>query len=155
VYNTPFGLSAGAQFYVRSGLPMSRLGFFNNFYPDLLYLDTRGTLGRTPTDYDLNLSLGYNLAVGPVTITPQLYLLNALNRQTVTGFDTNFNTAGNFVTDPSSPFYGQAGVKPGDPIGEGGPVCQSATPCADNPDYLKAFTRNNPRLLRVALKVTF
>ncbi|MFY9551531.1 MAG: hypothetical protein WAU32_10300, partial [Thermoanaerobaculia bacterium] len=155
VYNSPIGVSAGAQFYVRSGLPMTRLGFFNNFYPDLLYLEQRGTFGRTPTDYDLNLSLGYNLNVGPVTITPQVYLLNALNRQTVTGYDTNFNTAGNFVTDPSSPFYGQAGVKPGDHIGEGGPICQSSTPCSDNPDFLKAFTRNNPRLLRVALKVTF
>ena len=46
VYNAPFGLSMGAGFYVRSGLPVSRYGFFNNFYPDLLYLDTRGTNTR-------------------------------------------------------------------------------------------------------------
>jgi hypothetical protein len=155
VYNSPIGLSAGAQFYVRSGLPMTRYGFFNNFYPTDLFLDKRGTFDRTPTDYDLNLSLGYNVNVGQVTITPQLYLLNVINNQTITAYDTNFNTAGNFVTDPSSPFYGQAGVKPGDPIGEGGPTCQQATPCSDNPDFLKGFTRNNPRLLRVAVKVTF
>ena len=65
VYNAPFGLSAGAQFYVRSGLPISRLGWFNDFYPANLYLEERGTFGRTPTDYDLNLSLGYNMALGP------------------------------------------------------------------------------------------
>ena len=158
VYNAPFGLSAGAQFYVRSGVPVSRFGFFNNFYPDLLFLDTRGTntqsfflSNRTPTDYDLNLSLGYNLNVGPVTITPQVYLLNALNRQTITSYDATFNPGGAFVTNPASPFYGQAGVEPGTAS------CPAAAtaPCADNTDYLKANIRNNPRLFRVALKVTF
>ena len=82
VWNAPFGLSAGAQFYVRSGLPITRYGFYNNFYPTDLFLDPRGSDGRTPTDYDLNISLGYNLNLGPVTVTPQAYLLNALNRQT-------------------------------------------------------------------------
>ncbi len=153
VYNAPFGLSLGAQFYVRSGIPVSRYGFFNNFYPDLLYLDKRGFVdNRTPTDYDLNVSLGYNLNVGPVTITPQLYLLNALNRQTVTSYDATFNPGGAFVTNANSPFYGQAGEEPGS-----APNCPAAAtaPCPDNPDYLKANIRNNPRLFRVALKVTF
>jgi hypothetical protein len=151
VYNAPFGLSAGAQFYVRSGLPMTRYGFFNNFYPTDLFLDDRGTFGRTPTDYDLNLSLAYNLSVGAVTITPQIYLFNVLNRQTVSAFDTNFNTAGSFVTDTSSPFYGQAGLAPG----EGTCPASAGAPCADNPDYLKTTIQNNPRLLRAAIKVTF
>ena len=97
MYNAPFGLSVGGQFYVRSGLPISRFGFFNNFYPDLLFLDQRGSNGRTPTDYDLNLSVGYNINIGPVTVTPQAYLLNALNRQTVTSVDATFNPSGSFV----------------------------------------------------------
>ncbi len=158
VYNAPFGLSAGAQFYVRSGLPVSRFGFFNNFYPDLLYLDTRGTNthaffvdNRTPTDYDLNLSLGYNINVGPVTITPQAYLYNVINRQTATSYDATFNPGGSFVTDTTSPFYGQAGLAPG----EGTCPAAATAPCPDNIDYLKVNARNNPRLLRVALKVTF
>ena len=67
VYNGPWGISLGGQFYVRSGLPVSRLGYYNDFYPDLLYLDDRGENSRnafledghrTPTDYDMNLSLG-------------------------------------------------------------------------------------------------
>ena len=158
VYNAPFGLSMGAQFYVRSGLPVSRYGFFNNFYPDLLYLDTRGTNthaffvdNRTPTDYDLNLSLGYNIALGPVTITPQAYLYNVINNQTATSYDATFNPGGAFVTDPTSPFYGQAGLAPG----EGTCSAAAAAPCPDNEDYLKVNQHNNPRLLRVALKVTF
>ena len=151
VYNAPFGLSAGAQFYVRSGLPMTRYGFFNNFYPTDLFLDTRGTFDRTPTDYDLNLSLAYNMAVGPVTITPQIYLFNVINNQTISAFDTNFNTAGSFVTDTTSPFYGQAGLAPG----EGTCSAAATSPCPDNPDYLKSTIQNNPRLLRAAIKVTF
>ncbi len=151
VYNAPFGLSAGAGFYVRSGLPESRLGFFNNFYPNNLYLEKRGTFDRTPTDYDLNLSLAYNMNVGPVTITPQVYLFNVLNNQTITAYDTNFNTAGSFVTDTTSPFYGQAGVQPG----TANCPASAAAPCSDNPDFLKSTVQNNPRLLRAAIKVTF
>ncbi len=135
VYNAPFGLSAGLQFYVRSGVPISRFGFFNNFYPDLLYLDDRGSNGRTPTDYDMNVSLGYNVNMGPVTVTPQVYLYNVLNRQTPTSVDATFNPGGSFDDDPTSPTYGEAVL--------------------DNPDYRKVNLRNNPRLLRVALKITF
>ncbi len=151
VYNAPFGLSAGAQFYVRSGLPISRLGWFNDFYPANLYLEDRGTFGRTPTDYDMNLSLGYNMALGPVTVTPQVYVFNVLDRQTTVAVDSNFNYGGAIVTDPTSPFYGQPGQQPGT-----GTCAASATaPCSDNPDFLKTVVRTNPRLLRVALKVTF
>ncbi len=158
VYNAPFGLSMGAGFYVRSGLPVSRFGWFNDFYPDLLYLDTRGTNdrsafldNRTPTDYDLNLSLAYNMNIGPVTVTPQVYLFNVINRQTATSYDATFNPGGSFVTDTTSPFYGQAGLAPG----EGTCPAAAIAPCPDNQDYLKINQRNNPRLLRVALKVTF
>jgi hypothetical protein len=125
----------GAGFYVRSGLPISRLGFYNTFYPGTLYLDTRGTLDRTPTDYDLNLSLGYNICLGPVTITPQAYLYNVINKQFANNYQTVYNTNGSFDDTVGSPTYGEAVL--------------------DEPDYLKAAARNNPRLLRVALKVTF
>ena len=121
VWNAPFGFSAGAGFYVRSGLPQSRLGWFNDFYPANLYLDQRGvdtrliSGDRTPTDYDLNLSLAYNMNLGPVTVTPQVYLFNVLNRQTATAYDTQWNLNGSFaaVDDPTSPFFGQAGAGSG------------------------------------------
>jgi outer membrane receptor protein involved in Fe transport len=159
VYTAPFGLSAGLGFYVRSGIPVSRQGWFNSGYPQALFLDQRGTLAREPTDYDMNLSASYALNVGPVTVTPMLYLYNVINRQTVVNVNQNFNPTGSFVTNPASPFYGQAGIEPGTARPDG-TICESATPCTDNPDYLKALPRNesgrtNPRLLRVALKITF
>ncbi len=159
VWNAPFGFSAGAGFYVRSGLPQSRLGWFNDFYPANLYLDQRGvdtrliSGDRTPTDYDLNLSLAYNMNLGPVTVTPQVYLFNVINRQTATSYDTQWNLNGSFaaVDDPTSPFFGQPGLAPG----EGTCPAAAAQVCPDNPDYGKIVTRTAPRLLRVALKVTF
>ena len=138
-------------------MPTSRLGYYNSFYPDLLYLDSRGSNGRLPTDYEMNLSLSYNFNVGPVTITPQAYIFNLINRQTVTGTDQRYNIFGNFVTTKSSPFYGQAGIEPGkfDPVSK--ITCpQSATaPCSDNVDYRKATTRVAARLFRAALKISF
>ena len=71
VYNAPWGLSAGLQFYVRTGTPTSILGDYGNGYDQELYLSRRGYAGRLPTDYEMNASLGYNINVGPVT-TPGL-----------------------------------------------------------------------------------
>jgi hypothetical protein len=156
VYNAPWGLSAGLQFYVRTGVPTSVGGFYNNGYPEELYLTRRGYAGRLPTDFEMNLSLAYNLIVGPVTITPQAYVFQLLNRQTATSIDTNFNPSGSFVTDSTSPFYGQAGVQPGT-TGQNGSECPaSAThPCTDNPNYRKTTAQVAPRQFRFALKVTF
>jgi outer membrane receptor protein involved in Fe transport len=152
VYNAPFGLWAGLGFYVRSGRPTTQVGWFNGSYQSALNLTTRGTAGRLPTDYDMNLSVGYDLNVGPVTITPMLYVFNLLNRQTVNDVDQFFNANGAFVTNPDSPFYGQAGVEPG--TADNCPA-SSPAPCTDNPDYRKATQRLGPRFLRVALKITF
>ncbi len=117
-------------------MPTSRLGYYNSFYPDLLYLDQRGSNGRLPVDYEANLSLAYNLNVGPVTITPQLYVFNVLNRQTVTATDQRYNVYGTFVTTKTSPFYGQAGIEPGKTDPSSGISCpaSSTAPCSDNAD---------------------
>jgi hypothetical protein len=130
VYNAPFGLAIGFQGYLRSGQPKNNLGYYNQFYPDLLYLTQRGYAGREPTEYEINLSLAYNLNVGPVTITPQLYVFNLLNRQTETANDDGVNTQ--FGT------YTPTGVA-----------------VIDNPDYRKTFARTGARLFRGALKISF
>jgi outer membrane receptor protein involved in Fe transport len=169
VYNAPFGLSAGAQFYVRTGTPTSIQGYYNGFYPQELYLGgsepavalgnmniARGYAGRLPTDYELNMSLGYNINVGAVTITPQVYAFQLLNRQTATAIDQRFNPNASFVINPASPFYGQAGVEPGTtgPLGNECPATATA-PCTDNVNYRKNTAQTGPRQIRFALKVTF
>jgi hypothetical protein len=156
VYNAPFGLAVGVQAYARSGTPTSRTGRYNTNYPFELYLDPRGSDGRLPTDYEANLSLAYNLNVGPVTVTPQVYIFNVLNRQTITGINNQFNPNGSYVTTKTSPFYGQGGVEPGK-TGPDGTLCpaSSTAPCSDNQDYRKVTSRVGSRLIRAALKITF
>ncbi|HTY41871.1 MAG TPA: TonB-dependent receptor [Thermoanaerobaculia bacterium] len=156
VYNAPWGLSAGLQFYVRTGVPTSELGFYNSGYGSTLYNTQRGYAGRLPTDYEMNASIGYNFVAGPVTVTPIFYAFQLLNNQTITAIDQRYNPNQSFVTDPASPFYGQAGVEPGT-YGPSGELCpaNAPRPCTDNPDYRKATSRTSPRQFRVALKVTF
>ena len=156
VYNAPFGLAVGLNAYVRSGVPTSRQGYFNQFYTTELFLDPRGSNGRLPTEYETNISLAYNARVGPVTITPQLYVFNLLNRQIITSIDQRFNPNGSFVTSKSSPFYGQAGVEPGK-TGPDGTLCPASSPgpCTDNQDYRKVTGRTGARFLRAALKISF
>ena len=154
-YTAPFGLQVGIGAYARSGTPLSVLGYYNSFYPDNLFLTQRGTAGRTPWDYEVNLNLAYNWNVGRgITVTPMVYVFNLLDRQTPTAYDQDFNPNGNFVTDSSSPFYGQAGIKPGDPL-PGGGTCTSNVPCSDNPYYRKITARTQPRFFRFALRIAF
>ena len=149
-YSFPFGLTASAGFYVRSGTPYGKSGWFNDFYTTELYLVPRGSAGRTPTEWDADLSLSYDLKLGAVTITPQVFAYSVFNNQIINSYNTNFNPLGSFVGNTHSPYYGQAGVEPGT---EGCPA--GGAPCTDNVDYLKANGRSNARVIRFALKVAF
>ncbi len=149
-YTFPFGLNASAGFFVRSGTPYGKSGWFNDFYNTELYLVQRGSAGRTPTEWDADFSLSYDWRLGPVTITPQFLVYSVFDNQIITSYDTRFNPNGSFVDDPGSPYYGQAGVTPGT-----GDCAAGGAPCTDNVDYLKANGRSNSRIVRFAVKVNF
>ena len=112
-YTAPIGLQAGLGLRVRSGVPVSRVGYFNSSYSFSLFLEPRGESGRTPTEWDADAVLGWDLRLGPVTVTPLVYVFNVFNNQVATLYDPRFNPNGFIVTDESSPYYGQAGVQPG------------------------------------------
>ena len=85
-----------------------------------------------------------------MTITPQLYLFNVINQQIATSYDSSGTQRQ--LRDG----YDQPVLRSGRPGTRGGTCPAAATaPCTDNPDYGKITTCNNPRLLRVAIKVTF
>jgi hypothetical protein len=133
-YTTPFKLFVGLQAFVRSGAPLNKQGYFNAGYGAEIMLVPRGTAKRLPTQYDANLTLGYPLQLGPVTITPQLYVFNLIGRQQDILEDVRWSTsqpAGypNTIFDPN----------------------QQQT----NPNYGKITTRSDPRLLRGAVKISF
>ena len=145
--------SVGGAVLREDGVPTSRRAT-TTLLSGPLFLDTRGSDGRLPTDYETNLSLSYNFNVGPVTVTPQLYIFNVFNRQTVTGLDERYNIYGSTTSRPGEPV-----LRPGrhrareDRPGQHDHCPATATaPCSDNADYRKATSRVGPALLRAALE---
>jgi hypothetical protein len=62
-YAFPFGLNAGSQLIWQSGTPLNEFGGTPfNAPPWLGFVRQRGTAGRTPAIWDLNLRLSYDLA---------------------------------------------------------------------------------------------
>jgi hypothetical protein len=135
-YTTPFKLFVGLQGYVQSGAPLDQLGYLccGNFAG--INLVQRGSAGRMPTLWEASLTLGYPVVVGPVTVTLQAYALNLFNNQIATQQNV-------FYTTRRPPGYPATLYDPNVP--------------ADrvNPNYGKILARQDPRLVRGAVKVSF
>jgi TonB dependent receptor-like, beta-barrel len=125
-YSAPFGLSVGLQFYVRSGVPLDQL---RSDWPDYLgsdlYMVPRGSVGRTPTEYEANLSVAYAIKLGLVTMVPEIFVYNLLNRQTETYQNIQYI------------------------------IAAEGDPNQFNPDFGKVVARTPPRQLVFALKAMF
>ncbi len=158
VYTAPFGLSVGLGAYYRSGPPVSRYGWYNVFYPDLLHLVTRGddqtvSGGRLVSQYEANLSVGYTFNAGPVSITPAIYIFNLLNRQGVTDVVESFNPDGTFCletagcTPANTPEYTQRNFERLGTLAYGDPLPQV--------NWARPSGRQDPRQIRAALKISF
>ena len=131
---TPWKLWIGLQAFVETGAPLDRLGYFDQNYGSLVFLVPRGSAGRLPTLWEGNLSLGYPMTLGPVTVTLQAYLYNLFNNQIATSTDEEWSI-GPAVGYPATVF---------DPNQQ--PM---------NPDYGKVTARSAPRSFRAAVRVTF
>jgi hypothetical protein len=81
IYITPFKLSVGLAAYYRSGTPVTAYGYSDSYARYEFFLTTRGALGRTPSNYDADLHLGYPLPVGPVTLNFLFDVFNVFNTQ--------------------------------------------------------------------------
>jgi hypothetical protein len=156
-------LNVGLGAYYRSGPPVSRYGWYNVFYPDLLHLVPRGSdksvsNGRLTGQYEANISLGWTFNMGPVSITPQLYVFNLLDRQGVTDVLEDFNTDGTFCLDTAGcglnvneetgqPWLTQRNFDRLGTVAYGQPIPQE--------DWAKPSGRQDPRQIRAALKISF
>jgi Carboxypeptidase regulatory-like domain/TonB-dependent Receptor Plug Domain len=134
-YTTPFKLFVGLQGYVQSGSPLNRMGYFNQYYSSI-YLVPRGSAKTLRTLWEANLTLGYPVAFGPVTVTLQAYLFNVFNNQFETGEDV-------FYTTRQPPGYPSTLYDPNVPADK------------VNANYGKIVSRQDPRLLRAAVKIAF
>ena len=131
-YRTPLNLSVGLQAYVLSGAPLDKNSYFNANYGSRLQLVPRGSAGRLPTEWDASLTLEYPLRLGPTTVTLQAFVYNLFNNQIVTGQDTQWT----YAEPQPYPNY-----DPNQP--------------SDNLNYGKAISRQAPRVLRFAARVSF
>ncbi|MGC9341474.1 MAG: TonB-dependent receptor domain-containing protein, partial [Bacteroidales bacterium] len=65
-YSFKFGLTAGTSFWVMSGTPLNEFGTSPFGLQRYVYLVERGTAGRLPTLWDLNLRLTYDFDIASV-----------------------------------------------------------------------------------------
>ena len=80
--------------------------------------------------------------MGPVSITPALYVFNVLNRQGTTDVIEDFNPDGTFCLDTSGCTVARIGH-----VNYGDPVPQT--------DWGKPSARQDPRQIKAALKISF
>ena len=92
-YVTPFKLNVGVASYFRTGTPVTRLGYSGAYDRWEFFLTQRGTDGRVPSDYEVDLHLGYPFQIGPVTINALVDIFQLLNAQRATFLDERYNKA--------------------------------------------------------------
>jgi hypothetical protein len=79
IYTFSFGLNLGASFRFQSGQPLTKLGT-NPWYGEIVYLDQRGTDGRLPNFYQLDMHLEYTCKLSDrYNIGLYFDVFNALN----------------------------------------------------------------------------
>ncbi len=127
VYVTPIRLSLGLASYWRSGTPVTRYGYSDAYGRYEFFLTKRGEEGRTPSNYDIDVHLGYPIDVGRAEINVLLDLFNILNSQRAVLVDQRW------------------GFQESDN--------ESSTPV--NPDYKEPVLRTPPLSARIGIRVSF
>jgi hypothetical protein len=133
-YTTLFGLSVGLSAWLRSGAPLNQMGYFNGSWGSSIQLVPRGSAGRLPMEWEANMTLEYPIRFGPMTVTLQAYVFNLFNNQIRVGQDTTWSAQAqegypDTIYDPN----------------------QAST----NENYGRITGRSDPRLFRLALRVSF
>jgi hypothetical protein len=110
IYNTPFKLNVGISAYYRSGAPRSKYGLSDAYNRYEFFLTPRGSEGRTPSNYEADLHLGYPIPAGRATINVLLDVFSLLNAQRAILVDQRwgFTEADNASPTPVNPNYGKA-----------------------------------------------
>ena len=100
----------GWSAYWRSGTPVTRYGYSDAYGRYEFFLTPRGAEGRTPSNYDADLHLGYPIAVrGTARLNILLDVFNILNAQRPILLDERwgFQEADNSSPTPVNPSYKQ------------------------------------------------
>lgn len=113
VYITPFRLSIGAAGYWRSGTPITRYGYSDAYSRYEFFLTNRGAEGRTPSNYDIDVHLGYPIPLRKAQLNILLDVFSLLDTQRAVLVDERwgFQESDNASPTPVNPNYGQAVVR--------------------------------------------
>ncbi len=122
-YIFPFGLSLGTSVRYISGKPYTAMGY-NEWYGPVAFLDKRGTTGRTPSQFFIDLHVAYSYKIaGKYKLTALADIFNVTNNRVMTDIYTSYdNTHYYGYSDdpstiyppwtkpaaPSNPYYGEA-----------------------------------------------
>jgi hypothetical protein len=108
-YVFPFGLTVSASGFYQTGTPLSRIGWWNNYAGPELFITQRGSEGRTPDTYETDAHLDYGLGIGPVTVHLLADVFNLLNRQQALTIDQVWalDQADNESPTPTNSHYGK------------------------------------------------
>jgi hypothetical protein len=113
IYQSPWKLAIGAAAYWRSGTPLTRYGYSDAYGRYEFFLDNRGSEGRAPSNYDVDVHLGYPITFGRATVNLLLDVFNVLNTQRPILVDQRwgFAEADNDDPTPANPQYGEAVIR--------------------------------------------
>jgi len=137
-YTMPVGLTVALGAHLRSGSPLSEFGYFNSGYGAEGYqVVPAGSAGRTPWDYDINLSASYALKFSSVTVTLIAQGNNLLNHQDILGYNQDCTIA----PPPSVAAVTNCSVV--------------SNPTSANPNYGLVSWRSNPRVFKLGARLSF
>lgn len=107
-YVFPFGVTASLSGFYQSGTPLSRIGWWNGYAGPEIFITPRGSEGRSPDTYEIDMHFDYGLRLGPVTVHVLADVFNLINRQEVLLVDQvwAFDQADNELPEPTNAHYG-------------------------------------------------
>jgi len=108
-YFFPFNLTTSLSAYYLSGTPLSKIGWWDGYGGPELFLAPRGSEGRSPDIYEIDMHFDYGLVIGPVTVHILADLFNLLNKQQALTIDQVWanQQADNESPTPTNGHYGQ------------------------------------------------
>jgi hypothetical protein len=140
-YTAPFGLTIGGFGWYLSGTPVSKLGVHTTYGPNERFITPRGSAGRTPDTWNLDLHFSYPIPWGSgreVLLVADVF--NVANQQRAVTVDETWTFNPLVATE--------------DPDECGGPGTGPGTACpTGNPFWRTALTLQEPRRVRFGVKL--
>jgi hypothetical protein len=133
-YVWDFGLTSGLNFYYMTGHPLSKLGADRLYGLDERFITQRGSEGRSPDIWSLDLRLSYPIRVSSYSIELSMDVFNLFNTQEALEVDQRWTTLDPTDYDP--------------------PIAAENEP-ATNPRWGDPYVYQDPRRVRFGVKFSW